>query len=120
MKDDQNDAARDMWAEALSSFFKGDSPEELFRISTDEIDDMEGLPPDKWPTTGQTEINWDLSVPGRKWTIAPSAPWLLQPADREQVDIASMVLGKASFADFDPLINSFFRLTDSSLWTRLE
>ncbi|HFS8383588.1 MULTISPECIES: hypothetical protein [Klebsiella pneumoniae complex] len=120
MTDNRNDAARDMWAEALSSLFKGDSPEELFLISADEIDALEGLPPDKWPTIGQTEINWDLSVPGRKWTIAPSAPWLLQPADSEQVDIASMVLGKASFADFDPLINSFFRLTDSSLWTRLE
>lgn len=75
---------------------------------------------DRWPTAGQTEINWDLSVPGRKHTIDLPGTWVLQPADCEQIDLSSLVLGKASFADFEPLINSFFRLTDSSLWTRLE
>ena len=69
MKDNQNEVARDMWVEALSSLFKGDSKEELYRISDDEIDALEGLCPDRWPTAGQTEINWDLSVPGRKHTI---------------------------------------------------
>lgn len=29
MKDNQNEVARDMWVEALSSLFKGDSKEEL-------------------------------------------------------------------------------------------
>ena len=43
----------------------------------------------------------------------------MQPADCEQIDLSSLVLGKASFADFDPLINSFFRLTDSSLWVEI-
>ena len=116
---DQNNEARDMWAEALSLMFKGDPQEELFRISDDEIDALEGLCPDRWPTAGQTEINWDLSVPGRKHTIDLPGTWVLQPADCEQIDLSSLVLGKASFADFDPLINSFFRLTDSSLWVEL-
>lgn len=120
MKDNQNEVARDMWVKALSSLFKGDSKEELYRISDDEIDALEGLCPDRWPTAGQTEINWDLSVPGRKHTIDLPGTWVLQPADCEQIDLSSLVLGKASFADFEPLINSFFRLTDSSLWTRLE
>ena len=40
---DQNNEARDMWAEALSLMFKGDPQEELFRISDDEIDALEGL-----------------------------------------------------------------------------
>ncbi|CAM7793535.1 hypothetical protein KLMIMM047B_29815 [Klebsiella michiganensis] len=31
MKDNQNEVARDMWVEALSSLFKGDSKEELYR-----------------------------------------------------------------------------------------
>lgn len=39
---DQNNEARDMWAEALSLMFKGDHQEELFRISDDEIDALEG------------------------------------------------------------------------------
>lgn len=111
MKDNQNEVARDMWVEALSSLFKGDSKEELYRISDDEIDALEGLCPDRWPTAGQTEINWDLSVPGRKHTIDLPGTWVLQPADCEQIDLSSLVLGKASFADFEPLINSFFRLT---------
>ena len=116
---DQNNEARDMWAEALSLMFKGDHQEELFRISDDEIDALEGLSPDRWPTAGQTEINWDLSVPGRRHTIDLPGTWVLQPADCEQIDLSSLVLGKASFADFDPLINSFFRLTDSSFWVEL-
>lgn len=39
---DQNNEARDMWAEALSLMFKGDHQEELFRISDDEIDAWRG------------------------------------------------------------------------------
>lgn len=105
-----------MWAEALSSLFKDEYREKLFRISDDEIDALEGLSPDKWPTAGQTEINWDLSVQGRKHTIALPDLRVLLPADCVQVDIASMVTGKASFADFDPLLHPYFRLTDSSLW----
>lgn len=42
MKDNQNEVARDMWVEALSSLFKGDSKEELYRISDDEIDAWRG------------------------------------------------------------------------------
>ncbi|MGK6708125.1 hypothetical protein ACKU3K_028115 [Klebsiella pneumoniae] len=124
MKDNQNEVARDMWVEALSSLFKGDSKEELYRISDDEIDALEGVVSrrQRWLTAGleDPEINWDLSVPGRKHTIDLPGTWVLQPADCEQIDLSSLVLGKASFADFEPLINSFFRLTDSSLWTRLE
>ena len=116
---DQNNEARDMWAEALSLMFKGDPQEELFRISDDEIDALEGLCPDSWPTAGQTEINWDLSVQGRKHTIDLPDLRVLLPADCVQVDIACMVLGKASFADFDPLLHPYFRLTDSSLWGEL-
>lgn len=119
MTDNRNDAARDKWAEALSSLFEDEYPEKLFRNSADEIDALEGLSPEKWPTAGQTEINWDLSVSGRKHTIGLPDPRVLQPADCEQVDIASMVLGKASFADFDPLLHPYFRLTDSSLWVEL-
>lgn len=120
MKDNQNDADRDIWAEALSPLFKGDSQEELFRISSDEIDALEGLSPGRWPSAGLTEINWDLSVPGRRHTIDLPGSWVLQPADCEQIDISSLVLGKASFADFDPLLHPCFRLTDSSLWARLD
>lgn len=116
---DQNNEARDMWAEALSLMFKGDPQEELFRISDDEIDALEGLCPDSWPTAGQTEINWDLSVPGRRHTVDLPSPGVLQPADCEQIDLSSLVLGKASFADFDPLLHPCFRLTDSSLWGEL-
>ena len=77
---DQNNEARDMWAEALSLMFKGDHQEELFRISDDEIDALEGLSPDRWPTAGQTDINWDLSVPGRRHSIYLPGPRVLQPA----------------------------------------
>ena len=75
---DQNNEARDMWAEALSLMFKGDHQEELFRISDDEIDALEGLSPDRWPTAGQTDINWDLSVPGRRHSIYLPGPRVLQ------------------------------------------
>ncbi|MCU6194884.1 hypothetical protein KWH71_21620 [Enterobacter sichuanensis] len=119
MTDDQNNDARDMWAEALSSLFRADPQEKLFRISDDEIDALEGVSPDRWPTAGQTDINWDLSVPGRRHTIHLPDPRVLQPADCEQIDLSSLVLGKASFADFDPLLHSCFRLTDSSLWVEL-
>ncbi|EPY6959209.1 hypothetical protein ACXEH3_004780 [Klebsiella variicola] len=119
MTDDQNNDARDMWAEALSLLFKGDPREALFRISDDEIVALEGLSPDSWPTAGQTEINWDLSVPGRRHTIDLPGPRVLQPADGEQIDLSSLMLGKASFADFDPLLHPCFRLTDSSLWVEL-
>ena len=43
----------------------------------------------------------------------------LQPADCEQIELSSLVLGKASFADFDPLFHPCFRLTDSCLWVEL-
>ncbi|EOU1315939.1 hypothetical protein ACNSVY_004151 [Klebsiella quasipneumoniae] len=119
MTDDQNNDARDMWAKALSLLFKGDLQEALFRISDDEIYALEGLCPDSWPTAGQTEINWDLSVPGRRHAIDLPGPRALQPADGEQIDLSSLVLGKASFADFDPLLHPCFRLTDSSLWVEL-
>ncbi|MDE4631060.1 MULTISPECIES: hypothetical protein [Klebsiella pneumoniae complex] len=119
MTDDQNNDARDMWAEALSSLFRADPRDEWFRISDDEIDALEGLSPDRWPTAGQTDINWDLSVPGRRHTIDLPDPRVLQPADGEQIDLSSLVLGKASFADFDPLLHSCFRLTDSGLWVEL-
>lgn len=42
MTDDQNNDARDMWAEALSSLFRADPREEWFRISDDEIDPWRG------------------------------------------------------------------------------
>ncbi|GKO05678.1 hypothetical protein U4T44_00570 [Klebsiella pneumoniae] len=119
MTDDQNNDARDMWAEALSSLFRAAPRDELFRISDDEIDALEGLSPDRWPTAGQTDINWDLSVPGHRHTIDLPDPRVLQPADCEQIDLSSLVLGKASFADFDPLLHSCFRLTDSGLWVEL-
>ncbi|MEL1723062.1 MULTISPECIES: hypothetical protein [Klebsiella] len=119
MTDDQNNDARDMWAEALSSLFRADPRDEWFRISDDEIDALERLSPNRWPTAGQTDINWDLSVPGRRHTIDLSDPRVLQPADCEQIDLSSLVLGKASFADFDPLLHSCFRLTDSGLWVEL-
>lgn len=119
MTDDQNNDARDMWAEALSSLFRADPRDEWFRISDDEFDALEGLSPDRWPTAGQTDINWDLSVPGRRHTIDLPDPRVLQPADGEQIDLSSLVLGKASFADFDPLLHSCFRLTDSGLWVEL-
>lgn len=119
MTDNRNDAACGMLAEALSSFFQDEYPEKWFRISDDEIDALEGLSPDKWPTAGLTEINWDLSVPARRHTIDLPDPRGLQPADCEQIDISSLVLGKASFADFDPLLHPYFRLTDSSLWVEL-
>jgi len=120
MSDNRNDAVRNMWALAGSSLTGEKCQEELFRISRDDIDAMEGLSPDKWPTTGKTEINWDLSVQGRKYTVDLPDPGVLQPADCAHVDVGSMVLGKASFADFDPLLHNRFRLTDSMLWTELE
>lgn len=42
MTDDQNNDARDMWAEALSLLFKSYPQEDLFRISDDEINALEG------------------------------------------------------------------------------
>ncbi|HDY8629496.1 hypothetical protein [Klebsiella pneumoniae] len=119
MKDDLNDVACDMWANALSSFFKSDFQDEMFPISADDIDALEWVPPDRWPTAGLTEINWDLSVPGRRHSIGRLDPRILQPADCEQIDLSSLVLGKACFADFDPLLHPRFRLTDSSLWGEL-
>ncbi|MCM5774745.1 hypothetical protein M4C69_23880 [Klebsiella pneumoniae] len=119
MSDDQNNDARDMWAEALSLLFKSDPQEALFRISDDEIGALEGLCPDRWPTAGQTEIIWDLSVSGRRHTIDLPSPGVLQPADYERIDLSSLVLGKVSFADFDPLLYPCFRLADSSLWVEL-
>ncbi|UXY13540.1 hypothetical protein N7922_25225 (plasmid) [Kosakonia sp. ML.JS2a] len=119
MTNNRNDAAHEMWAIAWRSLYGEKHPEELFRISRDEIDAMEGLSPDKWPTAGMTEINWDLSVQGRKYTVDLPAPGVLQPADCAHVDVGSMVLGKASFSEFDPLLHPRFRLTDSMLWTEL-
>ncbi|MDV7024491.1 hypothetical protein R4P48_17630 [Atlantibacter subterranea] len=120
MTDNRSDTACGILAKALSALFQDEYAEKLFRISDDEIEALEGLSPDKWPTAGQTEINWDLSVPGRIHTIDLPDPRVLQPADCVPVDIASMALGKASFADFDPLLNPYFRLTDSSPWVELD
>ncbi|MHC0466958.1 hypothetical protein [Kosakonia cowanii] len=119
MTNDRYDVGLGTWAEALRSLFEDDYPEKLFRISDAEIDGLEGQSPDKWPTAGQTEINWDLSVQGRKYTIDLLHPGVLQPADCAHVDVGSMVLGKASFADFDPLLHPRFRLPDSRLWAEL-
>lgn len=120
MTDNRNDATHGTWANALSSLFEDEYPEKLFRIPDDEIDALEGQPPDKWPMAGQTEINWDLSVPGRKSTVDLTDPRVLEPAESVYFDVRSMVLGKAYFADFDPLIHPRFRLTDSRLWAELD
>ncbi|MEB5959759.1 hypothetical protein MXL39_05850 [Enterobacter sichuanensis] len=120
MADNRNDNSSGTRERALSSLFENEYQEELFWIPCDEIDALEGLSPDKWPTAGQTAINWDLSVPGRKHTVDLPDSRVLQPADCSHVDVESMVLGKASFADFDPQLHPRFRLTDSNLWAELE
>lgn len=95
-------------------------PETLFRLSHDEIDSVAGLPPDEWPTAGQAEINWDLSVERRGFTIDLPDSRVLQPTSRADVTVESMVLGKVLFSNFAPLLHPLFRRTVSSLWNDLD
>ncbi|WP_407437640.1 hypothetical protein [Lelliottia sp.] len=120
MTDNQNGAAREKRAIAWSSLFGEGCPRELFCISQDEIDAMEGLSPNKWPTAGQTKINWDLSVQGRLFTFPPPCSRVLHPASHTDFSIDSLALGKVTFTDFDPLLHPFFRLASESLWCTLD
>lgn len=114
------DGLHGAWARALNSLFEDEYPEQLFRIPVIEIDALEGLSPEKWPTAGQPEINWDLSVQGREFTMDLPCSLILQPADCADVAIEAMVLGKVKFSDFDPLLHPRFRRTDSGLWDDLD
>jgi hypothetical protein len=120
MSENRKDGSHGAWARALSSLFEDEYPEQLFRIPVNEIDALEGLSPEKWPTAGQPKINWDLSVQGREFTMVPPCSLILQPADCADVDIEGMVLGKIKFSDFDPLLHPRFRRTGSGLWDDLD
>ncbi|MCB5310529.1 hypothetical protein [Yersinia massiliensis] len=120
MNDNRNDASRNMLAIARRSLSGEEYPEELFHISRDVIDALEGLSPDNWPTTGQAKINWDLTVKGREFTVDLPDPKALQPVDCTDVEIDSLVLGKVLFSDFDPLLHPRFRRANSRLWAELD
>ncbi|MEB8160717.1 hypothetical protein [Citrobacter braakii] len=120
MSENRKNYSHEAWTNALSSLFEDEYPEHRFRIPVHEIDALEGLPPDKWPTAGQPKINWDLSVQGREFTMDLPCSLVLQPADCADADIGAMVLGKVKFSDFDPLLHPHFCMTDSDLWDGLD
>lgn len=120
MSENREDDSHEAWARALSSLFDNECLEQLFRIPVHEIDALEGLSPDKWPTAGQPKINWDLSVQGREFTMDLACSRLLQPADCADVDIGAMALGKVKCSDLDLLLHPRFRRAGSGLWDELD
>lgn len=120
MSENRKDDSYEAWTRALSSLFEDEYPEQLFRIPVNEINALEGLPPDKWPTAGQPKINWDLSVQGREFTMDRPCSRVLQPAGCADVDIGAMALGKVKFSDFDLLLHPRFCRKGSGLWDELD
>jgi hypothetical protein len=120
MSDTENDIPSNIWAAAVNSLFRDDLTESLQPLSDAEIKAVANLHPDRWPSTGQNGINWDLSVQGRVFTFPPPCLQVLQPASHTDSRTDSLVLGKAAFSDFDPLLHPFFRLTSDSLWSTLD
>lgn len=104
----------------MNSLFRNDLRKSLQPLSDAEIKAVANLQPDRWPSTGQAGINWDLSVQGRVFTFPPPYLRVLQPASHTDSRTDSLVLGKAAFSDFDPLLHPFFRLTFDSLWSTLD
>lgn len=119
MSDTENDIPSNIWAAAVKLLFKDDLTESLHDLSDAEINAVANLHPDKWPSTGQASINWDLSVQGRVFTFPPPCLRVLQPVIHSDFRIDSLVLGKAAFSDFDPLLHPLFRQTSETLWSAL-
>lgn len=120
MSDTENDIPPNIWAAAVNSLFRDDPTESLFTLSEAEITAVTNLHPDRWPSTGQAGINWDLSVQGRAFTFPSPCLRVLQPASPADLRTDSLVLGKAAFSDFDPLLHPFFRLASDTLWCTLD
>ncbi|HDJ1442214.1 TPA: hypothetical protein PPN70_004678 [Serratia rubidaea] len=120
MSDTENNIPSHIWAAAVNLLSRDELTESLQPFSDSEIKAVENLPPDRWPSIGQTGINWDLSVQGRVFTFPSPCLRVLQPASHTDFRADSLVLGKAAFSDFDPLLHPFFRLTSDSLWNTLD
>ncbi|HHG0625760.1 TPA: hypothetical protein ACPUGO_005080 [Klebsiella pneumoniae] len=120
MADTENDIPSNIWAAAVTSLFRDDLTESLFTLSEAEITAVSRLHPDRWPSTGQVGINWDLTVQGRAFTFPPPCLRVLQPASHTAFRTDSLVLGRAAFSDFDPLLHPFFRQASDTLWSTLD
>lgn len=120
MADTENDIPLNIWAEAVNSLFSDDLPESLFTLSEAEIAAVSRLHPHRWPSTGRACIKWDLTVQGRAFTFPPPSLRVLQPASHTAFTTDSLVLGRAAFSDFDPLLHPFFRQASDTLWSTLD
>ncbi|EOC3062505.1 hypothetical protein ACVS9S_003242 [Cronobacter dublinensis] len=120
MSDNAKNLSSTVWAEALNSLFNDDHEQNRFFLSDAETEAVSFLHPEKWPSTGQTYINWDLSVQGRDYTFSPPDNRILQPTDSEHFRPDAMVLGRALFSDLEPLLHPLFRHTADTVWEVLD
>ncbi|EKY3225783.1 hypothetical protein RBA45_004057 [Cronobacter dublinensis] len=116
MSDDENALTSAAWAAALNVLFTDDQEEIRFLLSDAETETVCFLHPDEWPSTGQTQINWDLSVQGREHTFSAPDKRILQPTDCEHFRPDVLVLGRALFSDLEPLLHPDFRHSSDTVW----
>lgn len=112
-----SDAIWQTWSENMQNLNEDSS---AYLYPEHELQALTGLPPDRWPVSGQKVINWDLSEGGRKHTIGFRDSRILQPGDETDYDTSRMVVGRASFCDTEPLLNTRFRWDLSWLWGVLD
>ncbi|EPT7056167.1 hypothetical protein ACVR2G_004119 [Cronobacter sakazakii] len=116
MSDNAKTLSSTVWAAALNSLFNNDHEQNRFFLSDAETETVSFLHPDKWPSTGQTDINWDLYVQGRDYTFSLPDNRILQPTDSEHFRPDAMVLGRALFSDLEPLLHPNFRHSSDTVW----
>ncbi|EGT5772304.1 hypothetical protein AGJ47_20875, partial [Cronobacter dublinensis subsp. dublinensis] len=104
------------WAAALNALFTDDQDEIRFLLSDAETETVCFLHPDEWPSTGQSQIHWDLSVQGREHTFSAPDKRILQPIDCEHFRPDVLVLGRALFSDLEPLLHPDFRHSSDTVW----
>ncbi|MCW1877220.1 hypothetical protein OMR58_22485 [Erwinia sp. INIA-01] len=107
-------------AAALKKLLCQDDESETYHYSQEDVAALEGLCPDDWPTAGQSFINWDLSSEGRKHTIDPPCPWLLQSAEYAGDETASLVTGRTVFSDVETQLHPLFRRATNTIWEELD
>ncbi|ELY5787850.1 hypothetical protein SNN57_003995 [Cronobacter sakazakii] len=120
MSDNENALTSTAWFAALNALFTDGRDEARFFLSDAETETVSFLHPDEWPSTGQTDINWDLSLQGREYTFSPPDNRILQPTNSEYFRPDSMVLGRALFSDLEPLLHPLFRHTPDTVWEVLD
>lgn len=106
-----------LFRQAIELWLEGQQDTRPYQYSEAELQPIMGLPPERWPTAGITDINWDLSVQGHRYTIDPPEPMVLQPIESPPL---VLILGKATVADCDPQLLPAFRRARSELWSVLD